>query len=1113
VRPTLGSLLDRPVGLGVKLDWEKTLYLLLIVAALATRLWGLGIRVQSHDESLHTKYSWNLYVGQGFEHTPLMHGPFLFHATALSYFLFGANDFTARLVVALIGVAVVAFPYLLRRWMGRVGALVASFFLLISPSIAYYSRYIRHDLPGILWALIVIFAVFAYLRDGRDRWLYLMAAGVSLSFATKETAFIYHAIIGFFLIGLFGRRGLSRDWGDREELKSFLGLGLVVTAVGLLTLGLGFLAQGGGGEEGAALLPWWGLAGGVLAAGGLLSGLALLLIGTWENLRDYRSFDLIILLGTLSLPFLSPIPIKALGFNPVDYTAPTIYYSGIIAGIVLAISAGIGLAWGWRRWSIAAGIHYAIFLILFTTVFTNGGGIASGMVGSMGYWLEQQGVKRGGQPWYYYGIVVPLYDYLPILLTILTGGYVGVRFVTARSRSSEDEGAPEGSRDLGQVFLAFLLWWVATAWVIYSYAGEKMPWLTVHLALPMIFLGAWGVGRFIQAVDWQRVGRKGAWMVALLGPPFAMALGMMVHAAASGPFQGASLAALNTTAQFLGGLVAVLAFGGALVHVMRRGGWGLSLRVLLVVVLLVPVLLTIRHAWTFCYINYGYPIEHLVYAHAAPAVKNTMDQIEDLSRRVTGGPEEIEVAYGADGSWPFHWYLRDYGNAIFYGEEPSREQMDAPVVIAGREQWEAVAPYMANDYIVNTYTYLWWPMEDYKNLSWERLRSALMNPEMRTALWRIWYDRDYDLYDEVTGKTHDLSDWPLRSEYRLYVRREAIAKMWDRGTLGPQALVDAEPYAENHRMLAAREVFGAQGAAAGQLQNPRGIAIDEDGLVYVADSGNHRIQVFTAEGEFVESWGGRSIAEEESTRARGFNEPWDVTVGVGGDVYVADTWNHRVQKLNEDGEGITAWGTFGESRPEDGEVGRKLFYGPRGVAVGPPPEAGAEDGGDRLVYVADTGNKRIQAFELNGGFALQWGGGGPEEGQLDEPVGVAFGPEGDLYVADTWNRRIQVFDRDGTFLRQWAINGWDSGLPEEKPYVAVDDEGHVYVTDPGYYRVLVFDREGNHLLSFGDYGTDDQSFALPQGIAVAGDGSVYVTDAHAHRVLVFDPIDFEQFEE
>lgn len=252
--------------------------------------------------------------------------------------------------------------------------------------------------------------------------------------------------------------------------------------------------------------------------------------------------------------------------------------------------------------------------------------------------------------------------------------------------------------------------------------------------------------------------------------------------------------------------------------------------------------------------------------------------------------------------------------------------------------------------------------------------------------------------------------------------------------------------------------------------------------------------------------------------AQGFNEPWDIAIGPEGNAYVADTWNHRIQKLDDQGHPMTSWGWFGEFRPDDGEAGRDAFYGPRGVAVGPPsPEdteaESAATNEESLVYVADTGNKRVQVFGPDGEFAFQWGGGGAAEGGLDEPVGIAFGPEGDVYVADTWNRRIQVFDDEGKFLRQWAIDGWDSGIPEEKPYVAVDDQGHVYVTDPGYYRVLVFDPDGNYLLSFGQYGTDPQSFLLPQGIAVAEDGSVYVTDAHGHRVLVFDPIDFGELDD
>ncbi len=1032
------TLLDKPLKSVVKLDWEKALYILIIILALATRLWGLGDRVQSHDESLHTKFSWDLYTGRGFSHTPLMHGPFLFHITALSYFLFDDNDFSARLPVALMGVLVVAFPWLLRRWLGRAGALVASFFLLVSPSIAYYSRYIRHDIPIILWSLIVIWAIFSYLRDGRERWLYLMAAGVSLMFATKEVAFIYNAIFGFFLIGLFA-------------IQMFV------------------------------------------------------LSGTQRNLRDNRVFDLIILLGTLCLPFLlSPVVVQAVGMDPMDHSTPTLYYSMAIAGVAVLISAGIGLFWNWRRWGIAAAIHYAIFAVLFTTVFTNRLGISSGMIGSLGYWLAQQEVERGGQPWYYYLLMVPLYEYLPLLLTLIAPIYLVVRtvrkFLFSNSQETESQQASPQSLS-NTAFIPFLLWWIVVAWIGYSYAGEKMPWLTVHLALPMILLSAWLVGLLIEKIDWQRVIQDQVWLMILVAPPFAAALVMLVKAIVAGPFQGYELGQLDVTGQFLGGLAGTLAFGAGVGYLIYRSGWRLAVRVLLLVVLLLPVFLTIRTTWRFCYVNYDYPTEYLVYAHAGQAVKETMEQIDELSRRTAGGSKLIQVAYGADGSWPYHWYLRDYPNAVFYGSTPSREQMEAPVVIAGRDEWDKVAPYMGNDYVVNTYTFLWWPMEDYRDLTWSRVTRAITDTQTRAALWDIWYDRDYRQYDELTGKTHTLNAWPLRSDYRLYIRRDLASQVW---SIGETELEETDStivsYVEGWRALSARLIFGSQGTEPGQFERPNGIAIDPSGrFIYVADTGNHRIQKFTTDGQFVAAWDQTSVIDTEIGTTEKFSEPWDVAIAPDGAIFVADTWNHRIQKLGADGRPIISWGLFGQYGTAEGAVGQSAFYGPRSIVVG----------SNGQVYVSDTGNKRIQVFDPDGQFAFQWGGGGILEGYLDEPVGIARGPDGAIYVADTWNQRVQVFDPGGIYLRQWPIAGWDVGLPDEKPYLAVDANGYVYITDPGHYQVLVFDDQGNFALSFGQYGLDEQSFALPTGIAVANDGSIYVVDSHGARVLVFDSLNLE----
>src|SRR3972149_293689 len=124
----LNSFLARAFSL----NWETVLYIVIFIIAVFTRFYGLGDRVMSHDESLHTRYSYNLYHDGDYQHPPLMHGPVLFHMTALSYFLFGDNDFTSRLYPAILSIGLVLFPILFRRWLGRWGAILASIMMLIS---------------------------------------------------------------------------------------------------------------------------------------------------------------------------------------------------------------------------------------------------------------------------------------------------------------------------------------------------------------------------------------------------------------------------------------------------------------------------------------------------------------------------------------------------------------------------------------------------------------------------------------------------------------------------------------------------------------------------------------------------------------------------------------------------------------------------------------------------------------------------------------------------------------------------------------------------------------------------------------------------------------------
>src|SRR5262245_12125171 len=97
-------------------------YLVLAIVGFALRLYDVGHRALHHDESLHAVYSWYLYIGRGYIHDPLMHGPYQFHVPALIYFLFGANDVTARLTAVLHGTGIIILPYFLRYELGKRGA-------------------------------------------------------------------------------------------------------------------------------------------------------------------------------------------------------------------------------------------------------------------------------------------------------------------------------------------------------------------------------------------------------------------------------------------------------------------------------------------------------------------------------------------------------------------------------------------------------------------------------------------------------------------------------------------------------------------------------------------------------------------------------------------------------------------------------------------------------------------------------------------------------------------------------------------------------------------------------------------------------------------------------
>jgi DNA-binding beta-propeller fold protein YncE len=444
------------------------------------------------------------------------------------------------------------------------------------------------------------------------------------------------------------------------------------------------------------------------------------------------------------------------------------------------------------------------------------------------------------------------------------------------------------------------------------------------------------------------------------------------------------------------------------------------------------------------------------------------------------------------------WYFRDYPNKVYYAASPSRDNMDVPVVIVGDKNLSKVKPYLGNRYYEFKYRLVWWPRENYKGLTWQRLWDGIRDPVKRKEFW-----------DVVIHRRHTIptAEWDPVHRFSMFVRKDIAAQVWDWGApaavAGGEAAPAISPYEKGQRELAATQqigTVGVTGAEPGQFSFPRAVAVDSNGVVYVADTGNNRVQVFGPDGTFLRTWGTTcKLDTGEGCQGDGrgqFNEPWGIAVDKAGNVYVSDTWNHRIQKFDNQGNFVTMWGEFGST---GGELGQPaLFYGPRSVVVG-------QEGS---LYVMDTGNKRVQVFTPGGDFVAQYGGSGIDDGHFDEPVGLGQDAAGNWYVADTWNRRIQKFDSSFNYVAQWPIDGWSSQSVVNKPGLAVDKErGIIYVVDPENYRVLAFNADGSFRATFGQYGNDATSFMLPTGIAVGPEGKIYVADGDGHRVMVFPPLE------
>jgi DNA-binding beta-propeller fold protein YncE len=314
------------------------------------------------------------------------------------------------------------------------------------------------------------------------------------------------------------------------------------------------------------------------------------------------------------------------------------------------------------------------------------------------------------------------------------------------------------------------------------------------------------------------------------------------------------------------------------------------------------------------------------------------------------------------------------------------------------------------------------------------------------------------------------------------------------------------PAGEVSTLAGGEEGFADGVGSDAMFHEPRGIAIDAAGNLYVADTWNHRIRKITPAGEVSTFAGGeKGFADGIGGDAK-FRRPLGIEVDAAGNLYVADTLNHRIRKITPTGDASTLAG--GEEGFADGIGSDAKFNSPIGIA---------SDAAGNL-YVADSVNNRIRKITSAGevstlagsenGFADGIGG----TAKFDAPVGIAVDVAGNLYVADLGNHCIRKITPAGEVSTLAGSEmGFADGVGSDAMFllpsgIASDAAGNLYVADTVNNRIRKITPAGEvSILAGGEYGFadgigSDARFFAPFGIASDAAGNLYVADTFNHRI-------------
>jgi DNA-binding beta-propeller fold protein YncE/4-amino-4-deoxy-L-arabinose transferase-like glycosyltransferase len=873
-------------------------------------------------------------------------------ATAISFALFGVTDATARIASALLGFGIVALVFALRPFVSRSHLVAMALLAAISPILVFASRTVDPAISAAFFAFLTLIA--------------LLRAGVA---ATRMTQAGWSLGVG---LGLAGMLGSGVDG---------------VTA--LLSLAVGVFLASVTDASGKRERPRGPARSGVTAIATSPTNIAILLAGL--------GLALVIVFSRML----------------TDFTALT--------GLVSTFT-------GWGRFMMSR---------------------ASSL----------------STPYYFWALL--LYEMLAVVFAL----------IAAVSRRPAAQPGSHRRQALNPMLFAG---WFFAALVLHSFASGRETSHAVLITLPLVLLAGIGLGDVLARLDASGFWRGQSWGMTLMLLGFALGL-VATFAIVMRAMDREVVPASGLPGWLVFLMLAALALVtfGAIGALPASAAGDQHLRIADPMLIMVAAALALfgvisTAGLAFQRADDGTELlaRHLPSRNAAALIERVHQVSRDLSVENRSnidptGSHGLHIGISPDVRWPLAWYFRDYPFVRVTPPAGWNEDTDVAFATSADGMTTFGLTPQQNEWIIR-------PPQSHTDLDAGNILGRVFETDSWSAAIRYLVGREIENPQEPSHVTVGYSN---RVNNQL------------NPNFGPFDLFAPD--------------YPGPGSGQGQLNQPAGIGVSPDGeIIYVLNAGNQRIDRYQRDGTFIGVWDGAVDT------ALGLS--WNVnqggtglTVSTDGLIYIADTWNHTVVVVDQQGTVVRQLGQRGELTDITDEGisldSPGLFFGPRGIAVT-----------NERIFVTDTGNERVQVFSRDGTFLTAFGGFGSEPGQLIEPTGILIGPDGNVWVADSGNARIQVFTIEGQQLEEIPVPAWEGQLGVDRLNdLAFDDDGILFLTTPMLGTISAYD--GEQIVDIPN---------APQvragGIAVEPDGSLLITDVPAgvvHRIVPELPEGFGGAEE